>query len=193
MITKIFAYIRGYLLKRKITTLGPIKSFGKTIVEKKNGVIKVGKRSCLWPDVKFSLIQCPNEVPPLIEIGEFTSLGDRTEIHCGKLVRIGNFVLISWDVNILEYDYHAPGGGQAIPAPIIIEDEVWVGAKAIILKGVTIGKGSIIGAGAVVTKDVPPYSFAAGNPARIIRKVSSWKGSFPDVDKSESKNNENLS
>jgi acetyltransferase-like isoleucine patch superfamily enzyme len=183
MITKLFAYIRGFLLKRKVITLGPIKVFGKIFVEKKKGVIRIGKRSCLWPNVKFSLTQCPNEAPPVIEIGEFTSLGDRTEIHCGKFVKIGNFVLVSWDVNILEYDYHAPGGGHAIPVPIIIEDEVWIGAKAIILKGVTIGKGSIIGAGAVVTKDVPPYSFAAGNPARIIKKVSSWKGSSPDPDK----------
>lgn len=55
-------------------------------------------------------------------------------------------------------------------APIVFEGDNWVGTGAIILKGVTIGKGSVIGAGAVVTKDVEPYSIVAGNPARIINR-----------------------
>lgn len=53
--------------------------------------------------------------------------------------------------------------------PIVIEDDVWIGRRAIIMGGVTIGKGSVIGAGAVVTKSVPPYSMAAGNPA-VVKK-----------------------
>lgn len=53
--------------------------------------------------------------------------------------------------------------------PIIVEDEVWIGYGATILSGVTIGKGSIIAAGAIVTSDIPPYAIAGGNPARIIR------------------------
>uniref|UniRef100_UPI00313FFBA6 DapH/DapD/GlmU-related protein n=1 Tax=uncultured Nitrospira sp. TaxID=157176 RepID=UPI00313FFBA6 len=52
---------------------------------------------------------------------------------------------------------------------IVIEDDVWIGANAIILKGVRIGKGTIVGAGAVVTKEVPPYSVVVGNPARVVR------------------------
>jgi len=55
--------------------------------------------------------------------------------------------------------------------PVIIEDFVWLGARVIILPGVTIGKGSTIGAGAVVTKSVPPYSLVAGNPARVIKSL----------------------
>ncbi|MCA9936785.1 MAG: hypothetical protein KC415_22775 [Anaerolineales bacterium] len=55
-------------------------------------------------------------------------------------------------------------------APIVIEDDVWIGFQAVILPGVTVGKGSIIGAGAVVTKDVPPYSIMGGVPARLIRQ-----------------------
>ena len=53
--------------------------------------------------------------------------------------------------------------------PLIIEDEVWIGTNAILVSGITIGKGAIIAAGAIVTKDVPPYSIVGGNPARIIR------------------------
>jgi acetyltransferase-like isoleucine patch superfamily enzyme len=53
--------------------------------------------------------------------------------------------------------------------PIIIEDDVWIGAQTIVLPGVRIGKGSVIGAGSVVTRDVPPFTVAAGNPAKVIR------------------------
>jgi len=53
--------------------------------------------------------------------------------------------------------------------PVRIEDDVWIGARAIILPGIKIGKGAIIGSGAVVTKDVPPYAICAGNPARVIK------------------------
>ena len=56
------------------------------------------------------------------------------------------------------------------PEPIIIEDDVWIGSRVIILPGVCIGKGSVIGAGAVVTKSIEPYSIVGGNPAKLIRK-----------------------
>ncbi len=54
---------------------------------------------------------------------------------------------------------------------VIIEDDCWIGAGAIILNGITIGKGSVVGAGSVVTKDVPPYTIVAGNPARKIKDI----------------------
>ena len=57
------------------------------------------------------------------------------------------------------------------PRFVAIEDDAWIGAGAIILPGVTIHKGAIVGAGSVVTKDVPPYSIVAGNPARVIRQI----------------------
>jgi acetyltransferase-like isoleucine patch superfamily enzyme len=53
--------------------------------------------------------------------------------------------------------------------PIVIEDDVWIGARAILLAGVRVGTGSVIGAGSVVTRDVPPYSVAAGSPCRVLR------------------------
>ena len=66
-----------------------------------------------------------------------------------------------------------PGSPEFIgKGPVIIEDNVWIGDKATILSGVKIGKGAIVAANAVVTKDVPAYSVVAGNPAKIIRKVN---------------------
>jgi len=177
---KACAYFRGFFLRRKMEIKGRIKSYGRTIVENDGGLIEVGKGSCFWPDVKLSLATVNDKIRPTIKIGNFTSIGDRTQIHAAELVSIGNYVLISWDVNILDFDFHAPGGGQIVPKPITIEDDCWIGIGVIILKGVTIGKGSIIGAGSVVTKDVPPHHFAAGNPAKVIKQVESWRGKQPD-------------
>jgi acetyltransferase-like isoleucine patch superfamily enzyme len=59
-------------------------------------------------------------------------------------------------------------------APVVIGDRVWVGTRAVILKGVTIGDGAVVAAGAVVNKDVPAHSVVAGGPARVVGSVDSW-------------------
>jgi acetyltransferase-like isoleucine patch superfamily enzyme len=171
---KIIAYIRGYLLKRRMTTLGPFKAYGRVIIRNAIGEVIIGRRSTLHPNVVFDFEAAPAGTKPSIEIGDFTAIGDRTEIHCGSHVRIGNYVAISWDCLIIGSDYHASGGAAATARPVIIEDRVWIGARAIILKGVTVGSGAIIGAGAVVTKDVPSCTLVAGNPAKVIRAVEPW-------------------
>lgn len=99
-------------------------------------------------------------------------------ISAARSITIGNHVLVGSGAIICDTDAHPVDwmerrrGGKGASAPITIEDDVFVGARAIILKGVTVGRGSVIGAGAVVTKDVPPCSIAAGNPARVIRRIS---------------------
>lgn len=108
-----------------------------------------------------------------IRIGSDTGLGNNADLH-GPLV-IGSHVMISPEVMIHTRnhrisDLDTPIGEQGYTSyeTVTIEDDVWVGARSIILPGVTIGRGSVIGAGAVVTKDVPPFSIAAGNPARVV-------------------------
>lgn len=109
----------------------------------------------------------------VIQIGDNVGISGCT-ISSGKLVVIGNNVLIGSGVIITDGDAHPinpearKAGLGCIRKPVIIEDDVFIGARAIVLKGVTIGKGSVIGACAVVTKNIPPYSIAVGNPARII-------------------------
>ena len=66
-------------------------------------------------------------------------------------------------------------------APIVIEDETWVGANVVILAGVTVGKHCIIAAGSVVTKDVPAYSVAVGNPARVVKKYNHQTNSWNKI------------
>jgi acetyltransferase-like isoleucine patch superfamily enzyme len=173
---KAIAYLRGISLRWRADCSGPVKLFGRVQVFRTNGVIRIGRLCSLWPGVKL-VAESHFREPAVLTIGDRTSLGDRTQIHCSRSITIGREVLISWDVNIIEHDYHAPGGDVPEPKPIVIEDEVWIGVRAIVLKGITIGRGAIVAAGSVVTRDVPPFTLVAGNPAREIKKVASWKGS----------------
>lgn len=95
-------------------------------------------------------------------------------ISCSTSISIGEDVAIADQVIIRDWDGHRLVGNRPDTLPIAIGNHVWVGMRAIILKGVTIGDGAVIAAGAVVTKDVPPQTLAAGNPARPIREVE-WQ------------------
>lgn len=90
----------------------------------------------------------------------------------GNNVKIGACVLlIDTDTHPIDYEVRRTSNEGTKSAPIVIEDDVWIGAHSIVLKGVTIGARSIIGAGSVVTKDIPSDCIAAGNPCKVIRKI----------------------
>lgn len=98
------------------------------------------------------------------------------KIRCTKKIKIGKDVAISHDVTIMDSDAHKlkiPGYTNA--KPVIIGDHVWIGSRAMILKGVTIGDGAIVAAGAVVTKDVAPNTLVAGIPAKQIKENVYWE------------------
>lgn len=108
------------------------------------------------------------------ELGENSGVGRNCEIMNG--VSIGNNVMMGPDVYMCtethEFkDTSVPMRTQGFKEikKIVIEDDVWIGARVIILPGVTIGKGSVVGAGAVVPRSIPPYSVAVGNPARVVK------------------------
>ena len=102
-------------------------------------------------------------------IGEFNVVRGQGGVHIGDDVYTGPMVQIV-AVNHVYDDPDRPIREQGITAQgIVIEDDVWIGAGAVVLDGVTIGRGSVIGAGAVVTEDVPPYSIAVGAPARPVK------------------------
>jgi acetyltransferase-like isoleucine patch superfamily enzyme len=126
-----------------------------------------------------------------INIGDYCYVGENSKIWSATKIEIGNRVLISHNVNIHDNISHPldaekrhldylrilglnkldPRDFDLRPSPVTIGDDVWIGFSAIILKGVTIGKGSIIGAGSLVTEDIPENVIVAGNPAKIIRDL----------------------
>lgn len=102
-----------------------------------------------------------------------------TVIACANRITIGDGVAIARNVMIYDSDHHdvldEHNNVLNHSKPIVIEDHVWIGVGAIILKGVTIGEGAVVAAGAVVTHDVPAGCMVAGNPARIIKESVVWK------------------
>lgn len=115
--------------------------------------------------------------PSLVSVGDDVYLGDGVQLYAwNERIIIGSNVLIAAGVRIITRkhgfaDSEHPISDQGYTnAPVVIKDDVWIGFNAVLLPGVTIGQGSIVGAGAVVTKDVLPYSIVGGVPARLIRK-----------------------
>ena len=105
-----------------------------------------------------------------ITIGNGTYLNRNAEVIAQREVTIGRDCKIAWDVVIMDTDQHGVGSAPAVAAPVRIGDRVWIGCRAIILKGVTIGSGAVIGAGAIVTSDVPPDAVVVGPAAKVIRR-----------------------
>jgi maltose O-acetyltransferase len=109
-----------------------------------------------------------------ISIGDYSGIGERSILGQTDEITIGDNVLTGPELMIFTQNHHfgdrnvpirMQGG---VPAPVVIENDVWIGARVIILAGVTIGTGSVVGAGSVVTKDVAPYSIVGGVPAKVI-------------------------
>ena len=179
--------------KRKIESYSNV-SLGKEAricnnAEVTNGVgeIYIGERTWLCGIINMF----PHNKDCRFAIGEDGYIGDGTRIWCSNKIIIGDRVLIAHNVNIFDttthpidknirYIHENAVKNDGLPtekydtigeAPIIIEDDVWIGCNAIILKGVKIGEGAIVSAGSVVTKDVPPNSMVAGNPAKVIKNL----------------------
>jgi maltose O-acetyltransferase len=121
--------------------------------------------------------------PPFFcDYGYNLTLGDDVfmNFNCVALdvvpITIGNRVQMASAVQLLAADHPLDAveraSGREFGSPITIEDDVWLGGGAIVLPGVTIGRASVVGAGSVVTKDIPPGVVAVGNPCRVIREIA---------------------
>lgn len=124
--------------------------------------IRIGKGSTIHTCARFYN-------PENISIGEDSIIGEGSVLDGRSRLTVGNHVDIASDVMIYnaEHDIKDPNF-HAISAPVVIEDYVFIGPRAIILPGVTLKKGAVVGAGAVVTKDVDEYSIVGGVPAKQI-------------------------
>jgi lipopolysaccharide O-acetyltransferase len=148
-----------------------------------------GNRQIAWGNQLTTGIHCRIEAWPyrykgkLIKFGKKVKIGDFVHIAALESVKIGNHVSIASKVFISDIQHGSYLGNEddtnpmEIPRtrklssnPVEIQDNVWIGESVSILSGVTIGKSSIIGANSVVTKSVPAYSIAVGNPARVVKQ-----------------------
>lgn len=122
--------------------------------------------------------------PKTLEIGDDSGVGYAAEIIVGDSVKIGHHVMIANHVTLVGYDGHPldpyararnePPGPEGA-GPIAIKDYAWIGSHSIIMKGVTIGRGAVVGMGSVVKFNVPDLTVVAGNPAKIV-----WQIPAPD-------------
>jgi acetyltransferase-like isoleucine patch superfamily enzyme len=110
-----------------------------------------------------------------LHMGDRSNLGAWAYVGCSGLISIGSDVLMGPRVSLLAEDHNLDSSDEPIKAqgvtrkPITVEDDVWLGAGCTVVGGVTVGRGSVVAAGAVVTGDVEPYSVVAGVPARLVR------------------------
>ena len=144
------------------------------------GRIALGERVVFGGQVVFMF---GNRGPhtPEVSIGDHTFLGHAVSLSSSDSIRVGDHCLIASGVQISDYDGHPVDAarrraGEVTPPegirPVRIGNDVWIGSNAIVLKGVSIGNRSVVGAGAVVTRDVPPDVVVAGNPARVVKQLA---------------------
>lgn len=173
ILTEGIKLIRGMLFSMRFSKCGPLLRVGPGVrLLKKNASVIVGRKVQLHRGVKLSA--WGNEYDSELVIGDNTSIGDRTEIHSGRKVEIGSGCNIAWDVCIMDRDYHKFNSSVEEIKPLKIGDNVWIGCRSLILKGLTIGDGAVIAAGSVVTRDVPAKALVGGNPARVIKEDIYW-------------------
>lgn len=183
----LLARLYRYFSPRKLYTIGEGSKFyteAKAInFLQDKSKIKIGKSS----HIRGELLVFAHGGQ--IVIGDDCYVGEGTRIWSGKSILIGNRVLISHGVNIFDSQTHSlsarernehykkivtsghPTEINLDELPVVIEDDAWIACMSIILRGVHIGRGAVVAAGSVVTKDVPAWAVVAGNPARVIKMI----------------------
>ena len=168
-----WAVLRARWYLRQVTTLGArVRLWGCPSVRNR-GRILIGNRVSLVSTV--ATLELVSEPGGTLEIGDSTFINYGCSIAATRLVSIGLKCTIGSYTIIMDNDYHRlePERRNERPesAPIVLEENAWLGARVIVLRGVTIGTNSVIGAGSVVTHDIPPHSLAVGVPAKVIREL----------------------
>jgi acetyltransferase-like isoleucine patch superfamily enzyme len=141
-------------------------------------LLAVWDRACLTVKNKFVMFSGSRVIvdpDAHLEI-DFAQMNSHASIACFNHIKMGNDVFIGENVTIRDSDNHKISDAtRPVSEPIIIGDHVWIGINAILLKGANIGSGSIIAAGSLVTKSIPPNALAAGIPAKVIREGVQWE------------------
>lgn len=162
----LFLIIRGYRIDYSVLLDGSNVFFQTT-----KKAIFVGKNSRLGKNTRVSA-----GFNGKIQIGSNVLLDDGCIVMAQNKIIIGNNTWIAAYCFVTDFNHKYDqkniniNSQGYVTKPVIIEEDVWIGTHCVILPGVTIGKGSVIGAGSIVTKSIKPYSIAVGNPARVIKE-----------------------
>lgn len=150
------------------------KGYGNQIHAKK-GLFKVGKNACFKCNemLVYDGATIVAQDNAKLQLGS-GYINNNSEVRAFESITIGEDVAIAKEVIIRDSDMHRISN-SVNTAPIVIGNHVWIGTRAMILKGVTIGDGAVVAAGSIVTKDVPPNSVVAGVPARVIKENITWQ------------------
>ncbi len=156
-----------------------IKCIGGVIISKYQlSKISIGNKNKFISTSKYNLIginrKCvisTQSEKANIDIGNNCGFSG-TVIGAFKYIKIGNNVRCGANTLITDSDWHLDDPRSGKPADVIIKDNVWLGVNVVVLKGVTIGENSVIGANSVVTKDIPDNVIAAGNPCKVIKSIN---------------------
>jgi acetyltransferase-like isoleucine patch superfamily enzyme len=163
---------RSYFTRRAARALGcspaQLDVSGPCVIHG-GGRFVIGKNVALraTPRLPIELYCAPGAT---ITLADNCFLNQGVQIACRKEVSIGEQCLIADQAMIMDTDFHSVADEAVQTAPVVIERGAWVAARAIILKGVTIGESAIVGAGAVVARSIPARTVAVGNPARVVRR-----------------------
>lgn len=170
------------IVRRRFKYAPHFTCFGYPFEMQGGRYISIGRGCIIGKDVRLNAIdRWQNETfTPEIIIGEHTLVSPRCHIGCINRIIIGNHVTLGDRVYITDH-VHGHSLREEMDTPpfdrplvsrggVTIEDFVQIGENCVILPGVTIGRSAIVGAGAIVTKDLPPYCVAAGNPAKVIKQ-----------------------
>ena len=163
----------------RLHALGCRSQLGRALRVNNPQAVAIGSRVAIADEfILFDLRPGQGELPKIF-IGDGCIILYRLQCNAAQSVRIGQNVLIASNVLVTDCDHVVEPGGvpatknrKLVTKPVCIENNCWLGQNAVVLKGVTIGHDSIVGANAVVTHDVPPCSVVTGNPARVIKKLN---------------------
>ena len=162
----------------KIIIKGKLITNDNCITNKRDTIIRIDDSGELLVRGRFSIFYGGDIIifkNAKLELGS-GFCNSNVKIRCSRNIKIGNNVAISHDVTIMDSDAHEVlYENYLMTKPVIIGDNVWIGSRAIILKGVIIGNGAIVAAGSVVTRDIPDNCLAGGVPAKIIKYNVKWK------------------
>lgn len=157
----------------RIGEVGQIDKDSPLIQIAKKGTMTIKGDFIIYPGAQ--LIVAPKGK---ITIGKNSFVNSFTRIISQERIEIGDNCAISWDVQIMDTDVHniiINEKKNNETKPVFIGNNVWIGSKAIVLKGVTIGNGAVIAAGSIVSKDVPANAVVAGSPAKVIKENINWE------------------